>query len=251
MGFITGFTGGVTLTLSAAYLTVLAHQRHRQRQCDILRANTIVLRALALSDPITAARLASPHAASAAIETSTDLSAAAAAQEYYYPSKTGPSTPPRASFVEELKTRWNMEIEGAVRKVQTTDWVEVRENAENRLEQLWYQATGGVNPATAAAVGASAAAAAVQQNVTSATESVRSKANEVTEAAKSTAALAVKKSRDMLAVESGKVKTVEAHASGEAEDVQHALQQRYAGGDAGRMKKSVGELLDERFKHTA
>ncbi|CAK7262961.1 hypothetical protein SEPCBS119000_000241 [Sporothrix epigloea] len=251
MGFVTGFTGGVTLTLSAAYLTVLAHQRHRQRQCDILRANTIVLRALALSDPITAARLASPHAAAAAIETSADLSAAAAAQEYYYPSKTGPSAPPRTPFIDELKTRWNMEIEGAVRKLQTTDWVEVRENAESRLEQLWHQATGGENPANAAASGASAAAATVQKHVVSAAETVRSKAGEVTEAAKSTAAVAVEKSREVLAAESGKDQTAEAQATGKAQDVQQALQQRYAGGDAGRMKKSVGELLDERFKHTA
>lgn len=144
-----------------------------------------------------------------------------------------------------------MEIEGAVRKVQTTDWVEVRENAESRLEQLWYQATGGANPATAAAAEASAAATAVQQHVASAAESVRSRASEAAEAAKSTATLAVEKSREVLALESNKVKTAEAQASGGTQDIQQALQQRYAGDDAGRMKKSVGELLDERFKHTA
>ncbi|CAK7213300.1 hypothetical protein SCUCBS95973_001757 [Sporothrix curviconia] len=251
MGFITGFTGGVTLTLSAAYLTVLAHQRHRQRQCDVLRANTTVLRALALSDPITAARLASPHAAAAALETSADLSAAAAAQEFYYPSKTEPSRQPRTSFAEELKTRWNMEIEGAVRKVQTTDWVEVRENAEDRFAQLWYQAFGGEDPAIAAAARASAAAAAAKQQLAAVAEAANARASEAAAAAKSAAGRAVDKSREVLAIETDKAKTAAAQASGKVNDVELALQQRYAGGDAGRMKKSVGELLDERYKHTA
>ncbi|CAK7206075.1 hypothetical protein SEUCBS139899_008858 [Sporothrix eucalyptigena] len=251
MGFTTGFTGGVTLTLSVAYLTVLAHQRHRQRQCDVLRANTSVLRALALSDPITAARLASPHAAAAAAETSADLSAAAAAQEFYYPSKPEPPRQPRTSFVEGLKTRWNMEIEGAVRKVQTTDWVEVRENAEGRLAHLWYQAFGGEDPAVAAAARASAAAAAVQERVASATETVQAKASEAAAAAKNVANRAVDKSREVLAVEADKAKATAAKASGKLSDVELALQQRYAGADDGRMKRSVGELLDERYKHTA
>ncbi|CAK7240139.1 MAG: hypothetical protein STHCBS139747_001576 [Sporothrix thermara] len=251
MGFISGFTGGVTLTLSAAYLTVLAHQRHRQRQCDVLRANTTVLRALALSDPITAARLASPHAAAAAAETSADLSAAAAAQEFYYPSKPEPSRQPRSSFVEELKTRWNAEVEGAVRKVQTTDWVEVREDAEDRLAQIWHRAFGGEDPAIAAAARASAAAAAVQQRVASATETVQAKASEAAAAAKSAASRAVDKGREVLAIETDKAKTAVAQASGKMTDVELALQQRYAGRDNGRMKKSVGELLDERYKHTA
>ncbi|CAK7214031.1 hypothetical protein SBRCBS47491_002003 [Sporothrix bragantina] len=250
MGFITGFTGGVTLTLSAAYLTVLAHQRHRQRQCDVLRANTTVLRALALSDPITAARLASPHAAAAAAEASADLSAAAAAQEYYYPSKTESSRPPRTSFVEGLKTRWNTEVESAVRKVQTTDWVEVRENAEGRLAQLWYQAFGGEDPAIAAAARASAAAAAVQRQIAAATEAAQAKASEAAVAAKSAASRAVDKSREVLAIETDKAKTAAAQATGKLSDVELALQQRYKG-DASRMKKSVGELLDERYKHTA
>uniref|UniRef100_L2GB15 MICOS complex subunit MIC12 n=1 Tax=Colletotrichum fructicola (strain Nara gc5) TaxID=1213859 RepID=L2GB15_COLFN len=38
MGFTTGFTGGVTLTLGVAYLTVLAHQRNREAQSHILRS---------------------------------------------------------------------------------------------------------------------------------------------------------------------------------------------------------------------
>ncbi|KAL1903258.1 hypothetical protein Sste5346_000543 [Sporothrix stenoceras] len=255
MGFTTGFTGGVTLTLSVAYLTVLAHQRNRQRQCDVLRANTSVLRALALADPITAARLATPHAA----ETPDDLSAAAAAQEFYYPSKPETSRQPRSSFVEELKTRWNTEVEGAVRKVQTTDWIEVRENAEGRLGQLWRQAFGGEEPAATAA----AATAAVMNRAAAVTETVKAEAkglqraaiaqaNEAAAAAKNVANRAVDKGREVLAAETSKAQTAAAQATGQLSEVELALQQRYTGAaEDARMKKSVGELLDERYKHTA
>ncbi|ERT01821.1 hypothetical protein HMPREF1624_00115 [Sporothrix schenckii ATCC 58251] len=255
MGFTTGFTGGVTLTLSVAYLTVLAHQRNRQRQCDVLRANTTVLRALALADPITAARLATPHAA----ETPADLSAAAAAQEFYYPSKADTPRQPRSSFVEELKTRWNAEVEGAVRKVQTTDWVEVRENAEGRLGQIWRQTFGGEEAAATAA----AATAAVKERAVAVTESVKAEAkdiqataiaqaNEAAAVAKKAASRAVDKGREVLAAETSKAQTAAAQAAGQLSEVELALQQRYTGAaEDVRMKKSVGELLDERYKQTA
>lgn len=205
---------------------------------------------MALADPITAARLATPHAA----ETPADLSAAAAAQEFYYPSKPEAPRQPRSSFVEELKTRWNTEVEGAVRKVQTTDWVEVRENAEGRLGQLWRQTFGGEEAAATAAV--KERAAAVTETVKAEAKGIQAaaiaQANEAAAAAKNVANRAVDKGREVLAVESAKAQTAAANATGKLSDVELALQQRYTGAaEDARMKKSVGDLLDERYKHTA
>lgn len=116
MGFVTGFTGGVTVTLSLTYLAILAHQRSRQQQGDILRANARVLNSLSLS----------PDAKPVVIPPSREAAAALR----------------RANFVETAKDRWNAEIEGAVRAAQHTDWDEVRESLEARLGRLWARAFG-------------------------------------------------------------------------------------------------------------
>lgn len=257
MGFTTGFTGGVTLTLSLAYLTVVTHQANRQRQCDIVRANTNVLRALAQSDPLSVARLAAGHADSniiAPLSTPTDLSAAAAAQELYYPSKAEPPRKPRASFTEDLKTRWNTEVEGAVRRVQTTDWVAVREDAEGVVAGLWGKAFGGAEGTPEAATAAvkervQTVTSAVKAEAKSIQSGVAAAASEAAAAAKSAAERAVGKGKE-LAAEAGKAKSAVAGATGKSE-VEQALQQRYAHTDDGRMKKSVQELLDERYKQKA
>jgi MICOS complex subunit MIC12 len=106
-------TGGVTLTLSLAYLAVLAHQRNRERQSVILRANHTVISGL--TDPLppthppTRAELAAAH---------------------------------RANLVVTAKDRWNAELEGAVHWAQNTDWTEVREGLEIAARRLWARAQG-------------------------------------------------------------------------------------------------------------
>ncbi|KAI8966591.1 hypothetical protein F5Y11DRAFT_109298 [Daldinia sp. FL1419] len=135
MGFTTGFTGGVTLTLSVAYLGVLAHQRHRERQAAILRQQTRLISGII--DPLPPV-LPPTRAELAAAE--------------------------RANFVERAKDRWNAEIESAVHWAQNKDWVEVRENVEIALARLWARAFGdGQAPADKAedvATNAKAAASA-------------------------------------------------------------------------------------------
>ncbi|KAI5462501.1 hypothetical protein BGZ63DRAFT_215919 [Mariannaea sp. PMI_226] len=107
MGFTSGFTGGVTLTLSLAYLSVLAHQRTREQQGQALRAQALALQAIV--DPLPP--LPPPT-----------RSEVAAAQ--------------RAAAVEVAKDRWNQEVENAVRWVQRTDWVQVRERLEDSVSRL-------------------------------------------------------------------------------------------------------------------
>ncbi|KAI0842662.1 hypothetical protein F5Y06DRAFT_258219 [Hypoxylon sp. FL0890] len=114
MGFTTGFTGGVTLTLSIAYLTVLAHQRHREHQAAILRQQTRLI--TSIYDPLPPA-LPPTRYEQAALE--------------------------RANLIERAKDRWNAEVEGAVHWVQSKDWDEVREDVELALARLWAKAFGG------------------------------------------------------------------------------------------------------------
>ncbi|KAM0429387.1 hypothetical protein ACHAPT_006605 [Fusarium lateritium] len=113
MGFTTGFTGGVTLTLSLAYLSVLAHQRTREQQGQALRSQALALQGLI--DPFPP--LPPPT-----------RSEVAAAQ--------------RANAVEVAKERWNTEVMNAVRWVQRTDWVEVREGLEDTASRLWSRTFG-------------------------------------------------------------------------------------------------------------
>jgi altered-inheritance-of-mitochondria protein 5 len=108
MGFANGFTGGVTLTLGLAYLAVLTHQRNRQTQSDLLRAQQTVLNSL-VHDPSVAQRPAAPYAGLLTREE------------------------PNHHFVETVKSRWNAEIENAVRWAQTKDWNATREWAESLI----------------------------------------------------------------------------------------------------------------------
>ncbi|KAG6039689.1 hypothetical protein E4U41_002260 [Claviceps citrina] len=113
MGFVTGFTGGVTLTLSIAYLSVLAHQRNREDQGRSLRAQALAIQTLI--DPI---------------------------PQPPPPTRSEVAAAKRAEAVEVAKKRWNDEIEKTVRWVQHTDWEDVREGLEDRIASLWDMAFG-------------------------------------------------------------------------------------------------------------
>ncbi|KAG6007039.1 hypothetical protein E4U21_006399 [Claviceps maximensis] len=113
MGFVTGFTGGVTLTLSIAYLSVLAHQRNREEQGRSLRAQALAIQSLIDTIP-----------------------------QPLPPSRSEVAAAKRAEAVEVAKGRWNDEIENAVRWVQRTDWEDVRDGLEERLASLWDAAFG-------------------------------------------------------------------------------------------------------------
>ncbi|KAB5577613.1 hypothetical protein GE09DRAFT_525454 [Coniochaeta sp. 2T2.1] len=261
MGFTTGFTGGVTLTLSLAYLAVLTHQRNRQVQSDILRAQNSVLHSL-VHDPVS--------------------------------SPTSPSslstTLPEHHVLETAKSRWNAEIEAAVRWAQTKDWDEVREDAEGVLARLWGTVSGTpageevkkdatvVRSRTTETVDqAKAEATQAKRTTKSALEEARDRSQAVAagavaqakETSKSVAeAVHVKAEQGKAAVARGieKSKEVVEHAKvavGLAEEqlesrvdktllhlneVDRALAQRYRENKADLMDKSVEEALAERYK---
>lgn len=203
-------TGGVTLTLSLAYLTVLAHQRNREQQGQALRAQALALQALV--DPFPP-------------PPPPTRSEVAAAQ--------------RATAVEVAKDRWNHEVENAVRWVQRTDWVQVREGLEDSAARLLGKATGAapeavegpekkttVEPVLAEGVGKVAAAAQ------GAFAKAKAKGNEVVAAA----------------LEHGKevVQSVEGGAQPTLSPVQQALNKRYEKTGA-QKPQTVEQALASRY----
>ncbi|KAI1167756.1 hypothetical protein F5B18DRAFT_400954 [Nemania serpens] len=120
MGFTTGFTGGVTLTLGVAYLTLLAHQRNRDQQAAILRQQTYLLSGVL--DPLPPA---------------------------LPPTRAELAVAERANFTEAAKDRWNAEIEHAARWAQAQDWSAVREDVETAAARLWARALGEAQEETA------------------------------------------------------------------------------------------------------
>jgi len=120
MGFTTGFVclcrnssacslltlyqlGGVTLTSAVLYLTVSMHTQNRMQQATLLRQQRQVL------------------------------------SDFYEPKKPEPEPVARVvpvGLVEMAKDRWNRSLEESIRKVYTTDWRRVREDAEDRANAL-------------------------------------------------------------------------------------------------------------------
>ncbi|KAG5938235.1 hypothetical protein E4U53_008051 [Claviceps sorghi] len=268
MGFVTGFTGGVTLTLSIAYLSVLAHQRNREEQGRALRAQALAIQSLI--DPI---------------------------PQPLPPTRSQVAAAKRAEAVEVAKERWNDEIEKAVRWVQRTDWEDVREGLEDRIASLWDVAFGESIEASAvraknelqtavskAQAGAQSAAGAIKDQAKSAFEKAREeeedfaakikdnalqaqlaawraaqqaekKVGKTTAEAQKTAQLALEKEKEKAAEAVGKVKsavgltgvgTALGHVDLAAlNPVQKALDQRFErpSGD----KRSAAEVLKERY----
>ncbi len=101
MGFTTGFLGGLTLTYSLLYLSVYIHRSNRTHQSLLLRQQARLLNG----------KIDPPE------------------PEYEPPAYRIE----QAGLEEQLKDRWNREVEGLVRKAQTTDWEAVRIRWENRI----------------------------------------------------------------------------------------------------------------------
>ncbi|KAK5987141.1 hypothetical protein PT974_11259 [Cladobotryum mycophilum] len=253
MGFATGFTGGVTLTLSVAYLTILAHQRNREAQSQSIRAQAIAIRSLL--DPLPRLALAQ-----------------------------------RDHSVEVAKDRWNAEVLNAVRWVQNTDWDEIREGMEQRIAYLWVQAFGEAaegsekivkeakplvqrTKASAEQAGSQIASAArgafsqakekaeqVELSAENAALDARLRSRKIieekSEQAQGVISSAIEKGRDQAKALVGKAKTAVGLAESQVEEmvgnkvetqnpVGKALEQRY--GNNGKDTRTIQEVLKERY----
>ncbi|KAI0395428.1 hypothetical protein F5Y17DRAFT_456990 [Xylariaceae sp. FL0594] len=227
MGFITGFTGGVTLTLSIAYLTVLAHRRNREQQAAILRQQTYVLSGLA--DPLSPPpNLPMTRAELAAIE--------------------------RANLAEAAKDRWNAEIEHAVKWAQTKDWNGLREDLEDillpraRQDEVKTAAAQDLRSRTQAeAETVTAAAKAAYADAKAKSASVAAKAEAATGTVVNAIGKGVEKGKEALksAVVGAGEKVEEAAASSKLSPVERALQQRYERPSG--LNQTVEEVLAARY----
>ncbi|KXJ91163.1 hypothetical protein Micbo1qcDRAFT_163941 [Microdochium bolleyi] len=231
MGFTTGFTGGVTLTLGLAYLTVLAHQRNREQQAAILRQQTFLLSGAV--DPLPPS-LPPTRTELAAIE--------------------------RANLVESAKDRWNAEIEGAVRWAQNKDWEEVQEGVETALHRLWNRATGGPEVVDARAQQAAGIirndAAGVAAAAKSAYADAKARTKDEADAAKSSIFSAigkgVQKAKEAVVgaeqkLEQNVMLATTPNAREAPPDVEKALRQRYEKPSGDAVTKTVEEALAERY----
>ncbi|KAI0811995.1 hypothetical protein GGR55DRAFT_639957 [Xylaria sp. FL0064] len=247
MGFTTGFTGGVTLTLGVAYLTLLAHQRNREHQAAILRQQTYLLSGVI--DPLPP------------VLPPTRLEAAVAE---------------RAHFTETLKDRWNAEIEHAVRWAQTKDWSEVREGVETAISRLWARGLGELREEPEK--GEENGAAAARELTSKAQAEAREKSDSVAAAAKSAYADAkaksaelaskaekkteekaeeakgsilgaigkgIEKGREVLGRTKSAIIATEEKVDPTISPVEKALQQRYEG--PGELNQTVEEALAARY----
>jgi MICOS complex subunit MIC12 len=93
------------LTYSVLYLTIYLHKANRNVQHTLLAQSSSLLNSV--------------------VEPPTPI----------------PDPPPyevrKAGLTEQLKDRWNSEIEHLVRKVQTTDWQQQREIYEQKVSSAW------------------------------------------------------------------------------------------------------------------
>lgn len=135
----------MTLTLSLAYLSVLTHQRNRERQAAILRQQTLAL-TTALHDPLPPKLPPITRAERAAEE--------------------------RRGLIEAAKTRWNAEVEAAVRWAQNEDWEASRERLESVVGSAWARAFGSAVDEAAKAEGE------IQQSAARARDSARGTAKD-------------------------------------------------------------------------
>ncbi|KAI9167643.1 hypothetical protein HJFPF1_03776 [Paramyrothecium foliicola] len=248
MGFASGFTGGVTLTLSVAYLSVLAHQRIREQQSLSLRTQALALQHLV--DPIPAP-LPPPRSEIAAAQRNTAL--------------------------ETVKDRWNQEVRNVAQWAQTKDWEEAREGVEQGVAKLWTQVFGESAVAAEQAKEkleplAKRAKYETASKASEAAADARRKASEEVSRAEGAAKSGAEEAKGVLgsALEKGKAKAQELAGRAKAaasilEDkaevkadgkilpaktaVEKALHQRYESPEArARLDKTVAQTLAERYK---
>ncbi|KAL8377781.1 hypothetical protein RB595_008457 [Gaeumannomyces hyphopodioides] len=224
MGFATGFTGGVTVTLSIACLSVLAHQRNRLAQAEALRSQAYLLDTLSTPQGPPGARILGPPP----------------------PSRAERAAAARASLAGRAKDRWNHEVSNAARWAQgATGPAAAAEQVEDAVGRAWSRALGGGVDQAEAVLPAGGAG-----------EGARGTAEAGADAARVTVASIVGKARTAVGVAQEKIEaavvavgSVSAPAAPPpgVSPVERALQQRYESRHE-VFSKSAAEIINERYR---
>lgn len=228
-------TGGVTLTLSLAYLSVLAHQRTREHQSRHLGAQALALQSLV--DPV---------------------------PQPLPPSRAEMAAARRAASIEAAKDRWNDEVGKAARWAQSTDWDEVREGLEARVAGLWATAFGESVDAAEATAGKleplahkteTAAKETAREMATAARAAFDGALDKARTRAERSISPALERGQDRAQEVAGMVKSAVGLAEDKTADgtdgkgqsaVQKALQQRYEKAGA-ETERTAAEVLRARY----
>jgi len=182
-------------------LSSVAHQNAREQQSSLLQQQARVLDA-ALDRPPVPLR-----------PTRAELAAAA-----------------RANFVDSAKDRWNSDLEGAVKWLQSADWGRAREKLEDKI----FGAPEVDESVEKAKAGVLERAAEAKKALADAVENGISKGKDVVDEIKNATGNAVKE-----------VEAVANEAIQTESDVAKALRQRYEKNTA--QTKTVAEVLKERY----
>ncbi|KXX79296.1 hypothetical protein MMYC01_203234 [Madurella mycetomatis] len=277
MGFVAGFTGGVTLTLSLTYLALLSHKRNRQSQSSTVRSQTFAIDSVIPLDPSIP-----PSQRRRNVSTVSPDGTYRPRPSFEQYSDRRPGD---ASFLETAKSRWNAEISSAVHWAQTKDWAAVREDAEDsiagllgielsrepaRVERGIVREDPAPAPAAAPSLAerkplvytpppASPPTPAPFHKAADVLHDVQARAVETAQAVREEAKEVVSKGREKAHDLVGRTKAAVYLAEEKAEtkmdakllhvsEIERALQERY---DSARreemMKKSVQEVLAERY----
>ncbi|KAL2159730.1 hypothetical protein VTH06DRAFT_2299 [Thermothelomyces fergusii] len=244
MGFVTGFAGGVTLTLSLTYLALLTHASNRQAQSAILRSQASAIDGLI---PPEDDYLGRRRRRNATVPLPDGTYRPRESLEQYRRDVAGGDARASLSFIETAKTRWNSEILSAVRWAQNKDWSRVREQAEDKVAALLGLELSR-EPITVEEV---AMRDEARDIVSEAREVVAVGVHEAREAVEK----GVEKAHDLAEKTKAAVHLAEERADSEVyakllpvSDIEKALAERYDSAlREERMKRSVEEVLRERY----
>ncbi|EHY56798.1 hypothetical protein ABEF92_001294 [Exophiala dermatitidis] len=163
MGFTTGFLGGLTLTYSILYYSLYVHRANRSVQRTLVSQSATLLNSAVDPPP----ELPDPPA--------------------YEVRKAG--------LAEELKDRWNTEIEKLVHNFQETDWAEKRALLEEQVVAAWRKVKSSESA-----------------------HELEFKARELEQRVKDTVTAGTEKVKDTVAREAELVKNAIAHETGKVKD---------------------------------
>ena len=141
--------GGVTLTTSVLYLSLVAHQRARAQQGRMLGQQTFLLATLTDRDLLRPAhrRRHAQEPSSHGNPSRAHRHGAAARALDYLQRPPAPGDGAAGGVVQTLKSRWNAEVAGAVAAVHTADWPAVAARAEQGIITAWQGVRDAVSRA--------------------------------------------------------------------------------------------------------
>ncbi|KAK3897835.1 hypothetical protein C8A05DRAFT_47674 [Staphylotrichum tortipilum] len=134
MGFLAGFAGGITLTLSLTYLALHTHSSNRQAQSALLRSQASTLTSLLPppSDPSLFPLPQNQQRRNATLLLPDGTYRPRASLEAYRREELA-HRESEPGFLESAKRKWNAELLSAVRVAQQTDWDAALWRAEQRV----------------------------------------------------------------------------------------------------------------------